>query len=59
MTPEDFRDKVAKAISEDATHDNDCEALHEITDMLMEDRLIELGYGEAVELIRNTNRWYA
>lgn len=30
-----------------------------VTDDLMEELLIDLGYGEGVRLIRETGRWYA
>jgi len=37
----------------------DTEAFHSATDELMEDLLISLGYGAAVEIIRDGERWYA
>lgn len=37
----------------------DAEFLHNQTDNLMEDALTKEGFGQGVELINNTSRWYA
>jgi hypothetical protein len=39
--------------------DDDTEERHLRTDQMMEDLLISLGYGEGIDLIRGSTRWYA
>ena len=56
MTPERFLEKVRQICEEES---GDVEAFHDSTDILMEELLISLGYGEGVELIRSMERWYA
>jgi hypothetical protein len=56
MTPYEFLQKV-KQIERDYTHD--VEAMHSRLDEAMEELLIDLGYGEAVEYVRKLERWYA
>jgi hypothetical protein len=56
LTPEEFAQKVKFLIKEGR---GDNEVLHGDTDDLMEDLLIALGYEEGIEIIRNTERWYA
>lgn len=56
MTPEEFAEKIKAAINK---YGNDAESMHEVTDEIMEEALMSLGYEEGVELIRNTMRWYA
>lgn len=55
-TPEEMRQETLRIIQECK---GDCEGMHSETDNLMEELLIELGYGEMVSLIRDTTRWYA
>ena len=57
LTPEEFAEKI-KGIME-GEHADDCERLHGETDDAMEELLTDLGYGKAVEIIRNSERWYA
>lgn len=54
-TPEQFLAMVQEISDEN----EDVEAFHDLTDTLMEDLLIDLGYGEGIELIRSKERWYA
>ena len=55
MTPDEFKIKALQFIA-DFSHD--IEDLHGKTDELMEDTLIELGYGEGIKLIKDTVRYY-
>ena len=55
-TPEEMRQQTLDVIQQNR---GDCEGMHSETDNLMEELLIELGYGEMVKLIRDTTRWYA
>jgi hypothetical protein len=55
-SPEEFTAKVKDAVER---FGGDPEAVHGETDTLMEDMLSALGYGEGVDLIRATTRWYA
>lgn len=55
-TPEEMRQKTLDVIQNCR---GDYEGMHEETDNLMEELLIEMGYGEMVSLIRDTTRWYA
>jgi len=56
MKPEIFKDIIEETIKECG---NDKEMCHSLTDAHMEALLKTLGYGEAIELINNTERWYA
>lgn len=56
QTPAEFADTVRTTI---ADTEGDKEVCHGQTDALMEGLLESLGYGEAVELIRETTRWTA
>ena len=56
MTPEEFFNEVQKIVEDLG---NDEEICHCQTDDLMEELLIELGYGKGIELIQETTRWYA
>jgi hypothetical protein len=55
ITPEQFVEKVKVRIEKG----EEPEGRHHLTDDLMEEVLIELGYGEGVRLIRATDRWYS
>jgi len=55
MTPEEFRNKVIETIEKAGT---DTEASHIYTDNLMESLLIELGFGDGVAIIKDSERWY-
>lgn len=55
-TTDSFLEKVKETIRK---HNDDVEVMHSVLDELMEDVLIELGYAEAVEHIRDSERWYA
>lgn len=56
MTPEEARTKVMEYLE---YWNHDSVYCHIDTDTFMEDLLISLGYGEAVELIRGTEMWYS
>ena len=56
MTAEEFSKSVREIVS---AYDGDAEIYHGKIDDLMEELLIELGYGEGVELLRRPARWYA
>lgn len=56
MSPEDFAARVRNTIT-DVGHDP--EACHCELDLLMEQVLIELGYGDGVEAMQKAKRWYA
>ena len=56
MTPEEFKNEVIKGLD---PMNGDEESTHGNTDYLMEELLIFLGYGEGIELIRKSTRWYA
>lgn len=56
ICPEEFLVICQRILHEDC---DDHEAIHSGTDNLMESILIDLGYGEGIELIRNSTRWYA
>ena len=56
MTPEEFRQAVEKALEKE---DEDVERSHISTDELMEECLRSLGYGEGIDLIEKSRRWYA
>lgn len=56
MNPNEFLEKV-RQIAWEYVHDT--EAMHSRFDEAMEDLLVELGYGEAVEYVQRHERWYA
>ena len=56
MTPDQFLQKV-KQIAWD--YMSDAEVMHSMLDEAIEELLIDLGYGEAVEYVRRLERWYA
>jgi hypothetical protein len=60
ITPEEFKERM-KAIANTDTgyHGCDIEDNHISGDCLMEETLIELGYGDGVEIFRNMPKWYA
>ncbi len=65
MSPEEFLEGVKKLEHgmwwdrfEERMKGGDPEARHGDTDKLMEELLIELGYGEGVARIREHDRWY-
>ena len=55
-TPEEFTQKVRETLS---LYEGDKEIQHCETDGLMESLLELMGYGEAIEMIRGSVRWYA
>lgn len=63
MTPEEFAEKMKKA--RDTTcwifgsEVPDIETAHENMDDLMCHVLRELGYGEGIDIFRQTKKWYA
>lgn len=57
LTPEQFTEKIKGIIYGDNSGDTEC--THGMSDDAMEELLIELGYGEGIEIIRNSRRWYA
>jgi hypothetical protein len=63
MTPDQFVEEIHAALkkSEPGYGSFDCcpEECHALTDTLMEDLLKALGYGQGIDLIRDTVRWYA
>jgi hypothetical protein len=63
MKPIEFTTSIQKIIAEcgdDAEPQNrDTEQFHSRTDTLMEEQLIELGYGKGIKRIRSQRRWYA
>jgi hypothetical protein len=56
MSPEEFTERVRGIVEK---LDGDAEAYHGAIDDLMEETLIELGYGEGVEMLRKPARWYS
>jgi len=56
MLPGDFKAVVAQIIKD---YGDDPEVCHVHLDNFLESLLIELGYGEGIELIGGTKRWYA
>jgi len=56
MTPEEFEAQVRQIRSDLG---GDIEMCHGALDDLMENLLTELGYGEGIKLIEQTDRWYA
>lgn len=61
ITPEEAAAKVRDIINANQSdcYGPDVESIHTYTDTLMEEILISLGYGDAVDLIRDTERWYS
>jgi len=57
MTPEEFYDAVASILQ--GQYAGDYEMTHSETDELMETVLRELGYGHGIDLIEDSERWYA
>ena len=56
MLPGDFKAVVAQIIK---AYGDDQEVCHVRLDNFLESLLVELGYGEGIELIRGSKRWYA
>lgn len=56
MTPEQF---LAKIKHIEWMYACDTEMMHSELDVAMENLLVELGYGEAVEYVQRLERWYA
>jgi hypothetical protein len=56
MTPKEFVEKIKEELSDNS---QDAEGAHWHTDVLMEDLLISLGYAEGINLIKESERWYA
>ena len=54
-----MKDRIKLLIDDIERLEDDTEAQHCKSDGIMERLLIELGYEELVEYIRNTRRWYA
>lgn len=59
MTPEQFARAVRDIGGDDPKNDPDPERTHGETDDLMEQLLIDLGYGAGIAQIRTMTRWYA
>ena len=57
MSPQDFYDLMREM--HDTFTDGDEETVHVAMDELMCDVLEYLGYGEGVEIFKNTPKWYA
>ncbi len=56
MTAEEFKKQIIDIVIK---HGTDPEAFHSEADDLMETLLVELGYGEGIDIIKNGTRWYA
>ena len=60
ITPEEFAEQMVKIVNTDTGyHGIDIEMNHVHGDNLMEETLIELGYGDGVEVFRDMPKWYA
>lgn len=60
ITPEEFYEKMVAIKKEWGIEGkNRTETLHEEMDWLMEDVLIELGYGKGIEIFNSVDVWYA
>jgi len=55
-TPKEFKEKMQEL---DLTADGDCEIFHGKADELMCEMLIDLGYGEGVQIFTSADKWYA
>ena len=59
LSPIQFRLKIEEILSsKDGMEAPDPEVTHIQLDEAMEELLIDLGYGDAIHLIRNTERYY-
>ena len=59
ITPEEFAEQMRNIANGNGPYGFDEEVSHGSGDYLMEETLIELGYGEGVEIFRNMPKWYA
>jgi hypothetical protein len=58
MTPDEFATKMRESFPSDDSY-FDVEEAHAYADDVMCDILIELGYGEGVEIFKKARKWYA
>lgn len=58
ITAEEFAEQM-KAIAEGLDKFYDEEIAHISADALMMETLMDLGYGEGVEIFENLHKWYA
>lgn len=56
MNPNEFLEKIKHI---EWLYYDDTEMMHSELDEAMENLLVELGYGEAVEYLKRLERWYA
>lgn len=56
LSPEEFKEKIGGIVHNLYWDHEEC---HSQTDDAMENLLIALGYGEAIDLIKTTTRWYS
>ena len=56
MKPKEFLEKIKHI---EWMYSGDIEMMHSELDVAMENLLVELGYGEAVEYLKRLERWYA
>lgn len=56
MNPNEFLEKIKHI---EWMYSGDTEMMHSELDVAMENLLVELGYGEAVEYLKRLERWYA
>jgi len=59
LSPNDFKKKVEDIIFSKGMEGPDIETTHIQLDEAMEELLIDLGYGDAIHLIRSTERYYS
>ena len=59
MTKEEFYHKMLALVEQLESHQIDTEDFHIEADSLMCRLLIELGYGQGVEVFRGTPKWYS
>ena len=61
-TPEEFKkiaEKIYPPYDENGDRCYDEQYAHELSDSLMEDLLIQFGYGDGIKAIQDAIRWYA
>lgn len=56
LSPEEFAKKMLKILTKLEKYP---ESTHKASDYLVENLLITLGYGEAIEISRSFHRWYS
>lgn len=56
MTPEEFYKVISEIV---INYAGDTEILHSQIDVAIEKLLVELGYGDAIDVIKAQGRWYS